>query len=112
MRQAGIIAAACLYALDHHIERLAEDHENAKVLAEGLARIPGIELDPASIETNIVYFGLAPTAPSPDEVVRRLAEYDVRIGASNGRRMRAVTHLDVDRAGIEIAIDAMGQVLA
>ena len=56
MRQAGIIAAACLYALDHHVERLAEDHANARHLAEGLAEIPGIELDPATVETNIVWF--------------------------------------------------------
>ena len=56
MRQAGIIAAACIYALDHHVERLAEDHANAKALAEGLAEIPGIELDPATVETNIVWF--------------------------------------------------------
>ena len=59
MRQAGIIAAACLYALDHHVERLAEDHANARRLAEGLAEIPGIELDPATVETNIVWFDVA-----------------------------------------------------
>jgi len=112
MRQAGIIAAACLYALDHHVERMAEDHENAKVLAQGLAEIPGIELDPASIETNIVYFDLASSAPAPAEVARRLETHGVHIGASGGTRMRAVTHIDIDRAGIEVAIDAMRRVLS
>ncbi len=111
MRQAGIIAAACLYALDHHVERIAEDHDNAKLLAQGLAEIPGIELDPDSIETNIVYFRLAPSAPSPSEVARRLETHGVRIGASGGDRMRAVTHIDIDRAGIDVAIDAMRKVL-
>src|SRR3954447_21584472 len=57
MRQAGIVAAAGLYALDHHIERLADDHENARVLAAGLAEIDGIDIDPATVETNIVVFG-------------------------------------------------------
>jgi threonine aldolase len=111
MRQAGIIAAACLYALDHHVERIAEDHDNAKLLAQGLAAIPGIELDPASIETNIVYFRLAASAPSTTEVARRLEAHGVRIGAAGSNLMRAVTHLDIDRAGIEVAIDAMGRVM-
>jgi threonine aldolase len=111
MRQAGIIAAACLYALDHHVERIAEDHDNAKLLAEGLAAIPGIELDPESIETNIVYFDLAPTAPSPAELARRLETHGVRSGAA-GNRMRAVTHIVIDRAGIEVAIDAMRLVMS
>jgi threonine aldolase len=107
MRQAGIIAAACLYALDHHVERIAEDHDNAKVLAAGLAEIPGVLLDPAAIETNIVFFRLAPSAPSAQVVAERLAADGVRIGASGERLMRAVTHLDVDRAGVEVAIEAV-----
>ena len=59
MRQAGIVAAGGLYALDHHVERLAEDHANARRLAEGLAELPGVELDPATVETNIVIFAVA-----------------------------------------------------
>ncbi len=112
MRQAGIIAAACIYALDHHVERLAEDHDNAKVLAEGLATILGVVIDPSTIETNIVFFELAPSAPPAAAVAERLAAEGVRIGAAGQRRMRAVTHLDVDRAGIEVAIDAVRRVLA
>ena len=65
MRQAGIIAAAGLYALDHHVERLAEDHANARLLAEGLAQIPGVAIDPASVETNIVWFEVTGRSAPP-----------------------------------------------
>jgi threonine aldolase len=102
MRQAGIIAAAALHALDHHVDRLAEDHANAKRLAEGLARIDGIGLDPATVETNLVYFEVA-DAPA---FCARLLERGVRMGALGPRTVRAVTHLDVDRAGIDAAIVA------
>ncbi|MFL5886677.1 MAG: threonine aldolase family protein [Thermoleophilaceae bacterium] len=108
LRQAGIVAAAGLYALDHNVERLAEDHENARVLAEGLAELPGVELDPSTVETNIVIFEI-PDAPG---LSRRLAERDVDISPLSDRRMRAVTHLDVDRAGIESALDAFRALLA
>jgi threonine aldolase len=107
MRQAGIIAAACLHALDHHVERLAEDHANARRLAEGLAALPGIRLDPATVETNIVFFDLAPELPPAREVARRLEARGVRIGAMGERRMRGVTHLGVNREGIELAIEAL-----
>jgi threonine aldolase len=112
MRQAGIIAAACIYALDHHVERLSEDHDNARALAQGLATIPGVVIDPATVETNLVFFELAPSAPPAPVVAERLAAEGVRIGAAGQRRMRAVTHIDVDRAGIEVAIDAVRRVLA
>ena len=105
MRQAGIIAAACLYALDHHVERLADDHANARHLAEGLAEIPGIELDPATVETNIVWFDVR--GPMSARAVRALKEQGVLIGAYGPTRMRAVTHLDVDRDGIDVALDAL-----
>jgi threonine aldolase len=107
MRQAGIIAAACLYALDHHIDRLAEDHANAKRLAEGLADLPGVVLNPDRIDTNIVFFDLDQRAPSAPSVASKLIEQGVRIGAMGERRMRAVTHLDVDSAGIDQALKAM-----
>jgi threonine aldolase len=111
MRQAGIIAAACIYALDHHVERLAEDHANAHALAEGLAEIPGIDLDPATVETNIVWFDVRGRMGATD-VAAALEEQGVLIGAFGPTRMRAVTHLDVDRAGIEVALDAMRRVMA
>jgi threonine aldolase len=111
MRQAGIIAAACLYALDHHVERLAEDHANARRLAEGLAEIPGVRIDPATIETNIVWFDVDGPISAAD-VTLALREHGVLIGSYGQTRMRAVTHLDVDRAGIDQALQALARVLS
>jgi threonine aldolase len=111
MRQAGIIAAACLYALDHHVERLADDHANAGYLAEGLAEFPGIELDPATVETNIVWFEVRGRMSAP-ELAAALKERGILIGDYGPTRMRAVTHLDVDRDGIDAALAALREVLA
>ena len=108
MRQAGIVAAAGLYALDHHVERLAEDHENARVLADGLAAIDGVELDPADVETNIVVFGM----PDAEAFCAALEREGVKMGTVAQDRVRAVTHLDVDRAGVERAIGAARSVLS
>jgi threonine aldolase len=108
MRQAGIIAAAALYALDHHVDRLAEDHENAGVLAEGLAQLPGVELDPATVDTNIVIFEV----PDGSAFRAALADRGVEMSALGERRVRAVTHLDVDRAGIDRALVAAREALA
>jgi threonine aldolase len=106
-RQSGIVAAGCLYALDHHVERLAEDHENAGVLAEGLAELRAVQLDPGVVETNIVIFEVD---DAPD-LVRRLADR-VELQAVDATRVRAVTHLDVTRADVEQALsifaDALG----
>ena len=112
MRQAGVIAAAGVYALTHHVERLAEDHDNAKVLAEGLAEIPGIELESESVETNMVYFDVAGTGLSASGMRERLLERGVRIGAAGATRMRAVTHLDVTREGVTEAVRAVDEVVA
>lgn len=114
MRQAGIIAAAGVYALEHHIERLAEDHENARRLARGLAQIEGIELDPPEIATNMVFFDCNGLGISNPEMNQRLLQHGVRIGAGYGPRglMRAVTHLDVDEAGIDKALAAIRAVAA
>ncbi len=111
MRQAGIIAAACLHALDHHVDRLAEDHLHAKRLAEGLAGMPGIVLDPEAIETNIVFFDLAPSAPDSKALEEALGQQGIRIGAMGPRRMRAVTHLDIDKADIEQALSGVAKAL-
>ena len=102
MRQAGIVAAAGLHALDHHVERLADDHARARRLAEGLAGIAGVEIDAATVETNIVIFAV-PDAPAFCQALRR---DDVVLLALDDRRVRAVTHLDVDDAGIERALAA------
>jgi threonine aldolase len=109
MRQAGIIAAGGVYALRHHVERLAEDHALARRLAEGLAELPGIKLDPADVETNIVFFEVTGALDAPT-VVERLLRHGVRIGALGPRTVRAVTHLDVDATGIDRALAAARQV--
>jgi len=101
MRQAGILAAAGLYALDHHVQRLAEDHANAATFAERMANSKGIELDPKSVETNIVIFGL--DAVDAVTFVGRAKEQGVFVNAVSARKIRAVTHLDVSKAQCEDA---------
>ncbi|HXD96962.1 MAG TPA: GntG family PLP-dependent aldolase [Candidatus Acidoferrum sp.] len=105
MRQAGIIAAGGVYALRHHVKRLAEDHANARRLAEGLAKLPGVTIEPASVETNLVFFELTGRLDAPTLVERMLAR-GVRMGAMGPRTIRAVTHLDVSAAHIERTLDA------
>lgn len=108
MRQAGIVAAAGLYALERHVDRLADDHRRARRLAEGLAALPGVEIDPQTVETNIVVFDV----PDAAAVAGTMAEQGVRVGALGPRRMRAVTHLDIDDAGIDRALAAAHLALA
>src|SRR5499433_1958097 len=103
MRQAGIIAAGGVWALRHNVKRLAEDHANARRLDDGLAGLPGVKLDPATIETNIVFFELTGALPAGAAVERMLAR-GVRMGALGARTIRAVTHLDVDASAIERAL--------
>lgn len=117
MRQAGVLAAAGLHALEHHVARLADDHRRARRLAEALAAIEGVSVDLDRVQTNLVYFDLAAEHPlaswySGDTpgVVGRLAEHGVRVVGSP-TRLRAVTHLDVDDADIDHAIDVFGRVL-
>jgi threonine aldolase len=105
-RQSGIVAAGCLYALDHNVHRLAEDHAHAQLLARGLAALPGVTLDPADVETNIVIFSVD-DAPG---LVQRLADR-VELQAFDEHRVRAVTHLDVSRAEIEMALEAFASEL-
>ncbi len=95
MRQAGIIAAGALYALDHHIERLAEDHEKARVLADAIRQTPGLTLDPDVVDTNIVIFKIAPQLGTAAEFTAKLREQGVLMNPAGRHRIRAVTHLDV-----------------
>ena len=111
MRQAGIAAAGCLYALDHHVERLAEDHEHARLLAAGLAATDGIHVRTPAPETNMVFFDVRGLGIGNAEFLSGLAARGVRMGAAGGV-IRAVTHLDVSRAGIETAIEAVRSVRA
>jgi threonine aldolase len=107
MRQAGIVAAGALYALDHNVERLAVDHENAAALARGLAEVPGVTLDPAEVETNIVIFEV----DDPAGVCEKIERDGVRMGVVGSRQIRAVTHLDVDADGVQRAVDAVKNAL-
>lgn len=104
MRQAGVLAAAGLVALEKGPARLAEDHAHARGLAEGLAEIRGVVVDPQKVQTNIVIFGTAGTGFSAAEIVARMAEHNVLAGAVGADAIRLVTHLDVDRAKCEEAL--------
>ena len=112
MRQAGVLAAAGLIALDVHPIRLAVDHANARALAKGLAEIPGISIDPAEVETNIVIFDVSGVPLKPTEISARLKGEGVLMNAINDRQMRAVTHYDVTRAQCDEAIAALRRVCA
>jgi threonine aldolase len=106
LRQSGVLAAACAYALDHHVERLAEDHEHAAWFAERLAEIPGVTIDASAVETNIVIFEVT---DAPD-LVERLADR-VDLQAIDPNHVRAVTHLDVTREDVAEALAAVAGVL-
>jgi threonine aldolase len=107
MRQVGIFAAAADYALDHHLDRLVEDHANARLLADRLAASPAIELDPASVQTNIVVFGLAAHGPDAATVVAAARDAGVLVVGLGDRVIRAVTHLDVTRDQVADAADSI-----
>jgi threonine aldolase len=101
MRQAGICAAACSHALDHHVDRLADDHRNAKILARGLRQLPGVAVEDP--ETNLVFFDPAGAGLAAPELIQRMRLQGVHLSVS-GQRVRACTHLDVTEAMIEEAL--------
>ncbi len=107
MRQAGVLAAAALYALDHHVDRLAEDHAHAKQLATAIADMPGIAVDVDAVETNIVYLDVDETTGTAQSLCDALRDHQVRMMPVAPQRVRAVTHLDVSAEGIERAIKAL-----
>ncbi len=111
MRQAGILAAAGLWALDHNLDRLAEDHANARLLAQRLAGLPGVALDLATVQSNIVIFHMAEGAPDAAAIVARAAEVGVLVSAFAARTVRAVTHLDVSREQCRRAADLLAEVI-
>jgi threonine aldolase len=106
LRQAGICAAACSYALDHNIDRLAEDHANAHVLARGLAQIPGLTVEQP--ETNLVFFDTSAAGLTADALAERLRMQGISVSVVGAYRVRACTHLDVDAAGVALALDIIG----
>lgn len=111
-RQAGILAAGALYALEHHVERLTEDHEHAQILANAVRQTPGLSLDPAAVDTNIVIFELDPDLGTAASFVARLRDEDVWLNGTGPQRLRAVTHLDVSREQVEHAAKVLQQTAA
>ncbi|NLX99169.1 MAG: low-specificity L-threonine aldolase [Rhodopirellula sp.] len=107
MREAGVIAAAALYALEHHVDRLADDHANAQRLAEGIRRIDVLDLDPDPVDTNLVFFRVDPAWGSAAEFCARLKEDGLLMLATAPTMVRAVTHLDVDGDAVDRAIRIM-----
>ena len=102
-------AAACLYALDENIDRLAEDHANARTLARDLAQLPGLLVEEP--ETNLVFFDTRGTGLTADALAERVRREGVSISVVGPYRMRACTHLDVDAAGVESAVRTVAQAL-
>ncbi len=111
MRQAGILAAAGIFALEHNIDRLAEDHRRAKRLAQALAEMKLVKLNPEHIQTNIVIFDISPTGKTPGQVQAELEEEGVRVVPFGPTDLRAVLHLDIDDDDVERAIRGFGRVL-
>jgi len=110
MRQAGILAAAALYALEHHVQRLAEDHANAQRLAEGIRRIDRLRLDPDTVDTNLVFFQVDPAWGPAADFSAELKRRGVLMNATSRTMLRAATHLDVDGRAVERAVQVLQDV--
>ncbi len=111
MRQVGILAAAALYALDHHWSRIAEDHAHAQFLAHELAQIPGVAISPADVETNIVIFDVAASGARAEDLIQALAQRGVLMVSFGPTLIRAVTHLDVELPAVRQAALAVAEAL-
>lgn len=111
MRQAGVLAAAGIYALERHVARLKTDHEHAKKLARLLQQIPSIQVAPQHVETNIVMFDILDEGRSPSDLVAALKEHGVLVNTVGGKSYRAVTHLDIKEPQIEEAVAAFARIL-
>jgi threonine aldolase len=107
LRQAGIVAAAALHAMQHHVARLSDDHQNARDLADQISQIDGITIDPQTVETNLIYFEVDPALGTAVQLAGALKSRGVLIGPSGGQRMRAVTHLDVTSQDIQQVVEAI-----
>lgn len=110
MRQAGIIAAGALHAINHHIDRLADDHFHAQLIAKAVEQAPGLSLESGPVETNLVWIGVDPEFGTAREVVERLRELGVLVSALGPQTFRAVTHLDCSRSQAEQAAEAISRV--
>ena len=112
MRQAGVLAAAGIVALETMVDRMAEDHQNAHRLAQGMAVVPGLDIDLDRVQSNLIIFGLTEDVDmTPQEFVEGLAGYGVKLNSIGGRRFRAVTHYGITAEDIENSITAVQQVM-
>ena len=112
LRQAGMMAAAAIYALENHIDRLREDHDNARAFAEEVAAIDGIRLNPSEVESNLVFFQVEPKLGTSAQLSARLLEHGVKINPTGPQQLRACTHLDVDRQQVLRAVEAIRECIA
>jgi len=111
MRQAGMLAAAGLYALEHNVHRLADDHGRARTLAEALAGMRGVEVELEDVQTNMAYVDVSTSGQSAEIICQRLAERGVLLNAVSERKLRVVTHLDIDDDGIQRAVEGFAAIL-
>jgi threonine aldolase len=111
MRQAGVIAAGALYALEHHVERLRDDHANAQILANAIRSCAALKLAPEDVQTNLIWFRIDPAAGNAQDLTNRLRERGVLIHPLGSHALRACTHLDVTAAQIRVAADALMEVM-
>ncbi len=111
MRQAGVIAAAGIVALEAMVDRLREDHENARLLAEGLAALPGIQIDLDCVQTNILFFTVQRGDLDAPGLIRKLGEQGIKALSISRDRIRMATHKDVNRAGILRTLDVLRAIL-
>jgi threonine aldolase len=111
MRQSGIIAAAGIAALEQMVERIAEDHKNARRLTEGIARIEGLSVDPAKTQTNIVYFDLAIERLTAQKLVMELGKKGIKLLPVGPRRLRAVTHYGISAEDIDLTLATLRELM-
>ncbi len=107
MRQAGVLAAAVHYALDHHVERLADDHRNARVIAQAIADTPGLRLDPPDVDTNLIWFEVDAELGAARDVAAALKAHGVLVHVAGPQTLRACTHLDVSAAQAARAVEVV-----
>jgi threonine aldolase len=112
MRQVGMLAAAALYALDHHVDRLADDHAHAQRLAAGIGRIPGLRLEPAHVDTNLVFFTVDASLGTAPQFCARLKDRGLLVSPFSGTRLRAATHLDVNAQDVDRALEILAATAA
>jgi threonine aldolase len=111
MRQAGLMAAGCLYALDHQVARLADDHRHAQILGQAIADTPGLTLEPPEVDTNLVWFRIDPSLGTAKDITARLRQQGILVHAAGTQKIRACTHLDVTSAQAERVAETLRKVV-